>query len=188
MSDQRADRIDPENRPTYQDGPLRMQLVKDIDRYRENGEFMALADAIVDVMHDDKSVAQFGVAVNGSLFLRLGKRAWLVDKAALIDRMLELDAEYVDRASGVPEREHGPVTVGAIRKAIAGLSDDTPCYPDWAFGPPDDHEPGVIIEGFRRIEQDYESKPCLSILVSLAYLEDWDTEDDFGEDELDEEE
>lgn len=65
-----------------------------------------------------------------------------------------------------------PCSVGALRKEIEGLPDETPCYPRWSDDPPDDDEPGVRIDGFARIEKDHQGDPGLSILVGLFYLDD----------------
>lgn len=64
----------------------------------------------------------------------------------------------------------GPVNVGVIRAAIAGLADTDPIQPVWANGPPGDHDPAVEICGFAaKVDAD---GAYLSILVDIRYLND----------------
>ena len=59
------------------------------------------------------------------------------------------------------------MTVGALRRAIEGLPDDTPIQPIWHNGDmPNDFEPGVSIHGFKA------ENGQLSAFVSLFYLND----------------
>lgn len=82
----------------------------------------------------------------------------------------------------MPERIND-LTVGGIRKAIAGLPDSTPIQPVWAAGPPGDHDPAVGIDFFHVANG--EDGDYLGVGVSLHYLDD---EDDYDEDEDDEDE
>lgn len=69
------------------------------------------------------------------------------------------------------------LTVGDIRKAIEGLPDDAPVYPDWAPGCiPNDNDPGVEIRGCRSQYTDLHDRPCLEILVSLFHPDDQECE------------
>jgi hypothetical protein len=70
-----------------------------------------------------------------------------------------------------------PLTVGDIRKAIAGLPDSAPLNPMWASGPPSDSEPGVEIHGCVLDGRDPKDQG-LGILVGLFYLEGDDDGDD----------
>jgi hypothetical protein len=79
------------------------------------------------------------------------------------------------------------LTVGDLRKAIEGLTDDAPVYPDFSSGHyPDDSEPGVEILGAVKCGpgcgRDTEH---LSIRVALFYLNDGDEDDgEEGDDEV----
>ena len=67
-------------------------------------------------------------------------------------------------------------TVGDLRKLIADLPDDARYQPDWANGPPGDHDPAVTVVGFevRGVGSDL----YLGVLVDIAYLDDVECEGD----------
>jgi predicted Zn-ribbon and HTH transcriptional regulator len=69
------------------------------------------------------------------------------------------------------------LTVGHIRKAIAGLPDNAPVCPDWAGGPPSDHEPGVELIDVACGQSDRRGQ-YLSIRVALFYLDEDDQDDE----------
>lgn len=78
-------------------------------------------------------------------------------------------------ATGTPDGESKPLTVGDIRKAIEGLPDDALCIPTWSM-PPGENDPSVGISGFRPGVLD--DAPYLGIHVFLEHLnDDWEYED-----------
>jgi hypothetical protein len=62
------------------------------------------------------------------------------------------------------------LTIRDVRRLIADLPDQAPVLPDWAEGPPQDHEPGVEIVGIAIADRG--AGPHLSMKVRLFYLEE----------------
>ena len=85
----------------------------------------------------------------------------------------------------MPDLSH--LTVGALRAAIAALSDDAPVFPDWADGPPGDHMPAVCLRRFE-VKRQLKGEPeGLALMVKLIPLDEFEDEDE-DEDDNDEEE
>ncbi|OJW22535.1 MAG: hypothetical protein BGO49_00680 [Planctomycetales bacterium 71-10] len=74
----------------------------------------------------------------------------------------------------MPEEQLG-MTVGDVRRAIAGLPDSATVHPDWSDFPGDD-DPAVRLDFVRAAED--EDGPYLSVGVALVHLDGLDMDDD----------